>query len=265
MNKKAFTLIELLVVVAVLALLASIVFSNLGGAREGARISNVLSFQSQTHSLLGSDLVGWWNFNEGDARDISGYDNHGAIIGGATYTDGVQGTGGSALEFDDEDDYVLVNHSIELNLQTYTYAFWMYRRQNHTGSWRQFLDRSNRSPSFWFHNNRSDRIHISIRDEDGNLQGYDYDIESGVTLNAWHYIILTAEYNGTETEMKSYLDGELSNDHIFNSAPELGTGDLYFGKQDFMIDDVRIYSRSLTASEIKTLYAQTKDKYLVNE
>jgi len=32
-----------------------------------------------------------------------------------------------------------------------------------------------------------------------------------------------------------------------------------------IIDDVRIYSRALTASEIQTLYAQTKDKYLTKE
>lgn len=29
-----------------------------------------------------------------------------------------------------------------------------------------------------------------------------------------------------------------------------------------LIDDVQIYSQALTASEIQTLYAQTKDKYL---
>lgn len=57
-KKKGFTLIELLVVVAVLALLASIVFSNLRGAREGARISNALQFQSQMHNRLGPDLIG---------------------------------------------------------------------------------------------------------------------------------------------------------------------------------------------------------------
>ncbi|MGI6637421.1 MAG: prepilin-type N-terminal cleavage/methylation domain-containing protein, partial [Minisyncoccales bacterium] len=64
-KQSAFTLVELLVVVAVLALLASIVFSNLTGAREQAKISNALSFQSNMHNLLGADLVGWWNFDDG--------------------------------------------------------------------------------------------------------------------------------------------------------------------------------------------------------
>jgi prepilin-type N-terminal cleavage/methylation domain-containing protein len=77
-KEKAFTLVELLVVVAVLALLASIVFSNLTGAREQAKISNALSFQSNMHNLLGADLVGWWNFdrrNGSVAKDSSGYGN----------------------------------------------------------------------------------------------------------------------------------------------------------------------------------------------
>ncbi|MGI6637126.1 MAG: LamG-like jellyroll fold domain-containing protein [Minisyncoccales bacterium] len=40
-----------------------------------------------------------------------------------------------------------------------------------------------------------------------------------------------------------------------------GSSDYFNG----LIDDVRIYSRALTAYEVQTLYAQTKDNYLARE
>jgi prepilin-type N-terminal cleavage/methylation domain-containing protein len=120
---KAFTLVELLVVVAVLALLASIVFSNLTGAREQAKISNALSFQSNMHNLLGADLVGWWNFDEDTgniAKDSSGYGNDGTIVG-ATRVDGVPGTNGKALEFNGSNSYVDLGKN---NILTTDFYYW---------------------------------------------------------------------------------------------------------------------------------------------
>ncbi len=266
MSKKGFTLIELLVVVAVLALLARIVFSNLGGAREGAKISNALSFQSQTHSLLGSDLVGWWSFNEGSgttARDISGYDNHGIIIG-ATYVNGVPGTGGTALNFNGSGDYVNAGNDVSLDL---THNF---------------------SMSFWI----KPSIHNATRGIIGKTPGTDlgfaiaFNGDGYISFPKWnagarsntipitgdwlHVIAVQAGSNRNEL----YIDGILQNQtssYTIPSNPELNLviGRIYSLVDNFyfngLIDDVRIYSRALTASEIQTLYVQTKDNYLANE
>ncbi|MGI6637452.1 MAG: LamG-like jellyroll fold domain-containing protein, partial [Minisyncoccales bacterium] len=120
---KAFTLVELLVVVAVLALLASIVFSNLTGAREQAKISNALSFQSNMHNLLGADLVGWWNFDDEDNRykDLSGYGNNGSCTSCPTLVDGVPGITGNALEFNGNGNRVDFN---TITLHDFTISLW---------------------------------------------------------------------------------------------------------------------------------------------
>ncbi len=269
MIKKGFTLIELLVVVAVLALLASIVFSNLGGAREGARISNALSFQSQTHSLLGSDLVGWWNFNEGDARDISGHENNGTIIG-ATFTDGVSGTGGSALEFDGVEDYMeSLNHFNEMS--SLTVSFWILQPESSSLGYHILGNNYNHAISshgFRFLKRFDSVGNLQFRISDGDrmpIAG-----TNDLPVEEWTHILGT--FDGDRIKlyvnsiMKSYPTTTIQTTGTSVSPFRIGRNE--GGERclpETKIDDVRIYSRALTASEIQTLYAQTKDKYLANE
>ncbi|MFA5638829.1 MAG: prepilin-type N-terminal cleavage/methylation domain-containing protein [Anaerovoracaceae bacterium] len=139
-NRASFTLVELLVVVAVLALLASIVFSNLTGAREQAKISNALSFQSQIQSLLGSDLIGRWSFNEGTgtvAYDSSGYGNNGVLKNfnfsdSSGWSNDTPSPGGYSLKFDGSNDYVDCGNVG--NYQEITLSAWIKPTDNGTSN-----------------------------------------------------------------------------------------------------------------------------------
>ncbi len=268
-KKRGFTLIELLVVVAVLALLASIVFSNLGGAREGARISNALSFQSQTHSLLGSDLVGWWNFNEGSgsiANDLSGHGNN-ATIAGATHIDGVPGTGGSALSFNGVGDYVrIVGNPIIPGNSDFTYVFWANTSVIDTSD-RTFISQyGGNGTAFIFYSQTSFGSAVNqIRWWSGTEVLVGPDIR-GV---GWKHITLRRNINNYSLYVDGFSVATGNNSSMLNDGDGvIGVTNLPTDPQRFYkgkIDDVRIYSRALSAQEIQTIYAETKDNYLANE
>jgi len=271
-NSRGFTLIELLLVISVIALIAAMVFNSLRGARESARISNSLSFQHQVHSLLGADLVGWWNFdNEPVAnqfRDISGGGNTGACSAPAcpTSVDGVPGTRGTALRFDGVDDHVSVPHSVSLNPVHITMGMWV--KFNKIPYTNQIA--LNKEIQYRLIAGDVDATRVSIRYQT-IATGWGWGTFVGNTVlvaGVWYHVVAT--YDGSKWVL--YLNGQPDGSKVESGNLVSTTNALFFGSRmvgsnlfDGLIDDVRIYSRALTASEIQTLYAQTKDKYLVEE
>ena len=285
-SSKAFTLIELLLVISVMALLAAIVFNSLRGAREGARISNALSFERSMHSLLGADLVGQWNFDNepvtNQFRDLSGGGNTGTCTapGCPVPVDGVPGTRGTALRFDGVDDTVSIPHSEPLNSQVFgtsdrfTISAWAHPIS--WANWAAIINKatagawSNTTNGLWA--DTSGFWCIMGANVDGNPPGSVITVNFRPPLNNWHQIVCSADgvtlrmfVNGRQVGSISIAG--LTHPRTSNTASVtigrrcVGCGTIFNG----FIDDVRLYSRALTASEIQTLYAQTRDKYLTEE
>ncbi len=257
---KSFTLIELLVVIAIIGLLVIIIAIPINRARQGASIARTLQYEASLHRYLGSDIVGWWQFNEGEgsvAYDISGYSNDGTIHG-ATYVDGVPGKEGYALEFDGVNDYLLIPYPTRS--KSITISLWV---KPFTSTDRAFI-LSQDAMLQW----RIESIAWRIYVEDNSLI---YTSFKSLNIGEWNFISLVID----ELDVHQYLGGEryainqlplpIRHSSSFNSITISRMG--WWGADNSTrftgkIDDLRFYSRALTLEEINILYAETKDKYL---
>ena len=268
MNRKAFTLIELLLVISVIALIAAIVFNSLRGARESARISNALVFQHQMHSLLGPDLVGQWNFDDSANRygDFSGGGNTGTCTNCPVPVDGVPGTRGTALSFDGVDDVVSVPHSASLNITgAITIGAWI--RRNVIDRQDDVIHKTGGGYLFRVLVNASqNRLQFNVQDSGGVWRGVSSN-PNAVSNTEWHHVAVSYE----RPTVRFYVNGQpwgtgVRDFDMLSTLGELLIGSFWrTGFYSGLIDDVRIYNRALTASEIQTLYAETRDKYLTKE
>ena len=193
-------------------------------------------------------LVAYWPLDEGSgsvAGDVSPGSDHPGTIHGATWTTGMVGT---ALQFDGVDDTVRVAHSPELAFtasNSYTIAAWV-KPSSLRGQWSGIVTKS-RDARPWY------GLWISQGNKwiygGGNLPG-------GEAATGWHH--LAAVQDAEAGQRRIYVDGILEN--IGTSRDSSGPGDLLFGSADSVneffagtIDEVRIYDRALTDSQIFVL------------
>jgi hypothetical protein len=198
-------------------------------------------------------LVGYWPFN-GNANDESGNGNNGTVYG-ATLTSDRFGNVGKAFEF----------YSTS-GVGGYIYAPNVLLGETFTIS----------SKVFWYNLNSTNASTL-VSNHDGNL-GYELNIiysvvrehysdinnahfsDSTIPYNEWHQI--TWVKSGSTSRI--FLDNRLiSTKYNINSISNSNVG-LFFGRAGWggnilkgKLDDIAIYNRALTQTEITQLYTST--------
>lgn len=225
-------------------------------------------------------LVGYWSFNEGTstkAFDYSGNGNTGTLTNMSAPATATSGWGngklGGGLNFDGVDDYVDTGDNTALNFGTgdFTVSAWVYNTSQNTRD--QFLGKDTttggRQFSCGLNGNSVGGISagvISCAIFSASTPVYAGVITSAGALspNVWHQIVFE-RVSGT---LYLFLDGvSLSVTTTGNTAASLSVQDTtgpmqigarqYPGSQDYFagkIDEVRIYNRALSITEIKNLY-----------
>ena len=190
--------------------------------------------------------------------DRSGNNLNGSLINSPTFSSDNNGN----FSFDATNESVSIAETSILNLQSYTYAFWIKRTQAQSGNWMQILQRStsNRNPGIWFYINEISRLHFSIKLSSGSAPSVN---PGGFSLNEWHYFTATVEYDGTNTTMNGYTDGVLNDGPVAlgSVSPSLGTGSSFVGKFGLHIANLKIYNRALNQTEVLQNYNATKSRF----
>ncbi|MBI3638335.1 LamG domain-containing protein [Candidatus Wolfebacteria bacterium] len=202
-------------------------------------------------------LVGYWKFDEssGTLYDSSGRGNNGTQSGSVIY--GAAGKISSALSFDRSDDYIDIGSDSSLNLSIFSYSFWMkpsylvqgsiiggFNNSNYTKNWARIS---------------SSKIGIDQYPPSGAQ------ISNTILSANWYHVVLIQDGANQSLYLNGVLDWSISNAEAYTgSVPEkwtIGrreyypTNYTYFGGS---LDDVRVYNRALSASEIQAIYNATK-------
>ena len=222
-------------------------------------------------------LVAKYSFNNGDARDESGNGNNGELLNGVSLTTDRFGNANFAYSFDGIDDFIKAKAD-NLPVRERTVALWCYVEK--------FEDKISLVPigygggsscatSFFFYMYKQS---IGIAEHcNGSHMHYD-DFTAEEALGRWYFYAITTSdnygtklfVNGTKVlEEKNivfgntYVSGrELSigvATSIYGTAPFTDTNVTYFNGK---IDDIRIYDRAISESEVLELYNEPNPKHI---
>jgi len=183
--------------------------------------------------------------------DRSGYGNDGTIYGATRVIGKVR----NALYFDGVDDYVEVAHSASLNLATpFTVGLWINSSKDYA-AWAIVIGkRAGLEGRGWsIHFSPTELIRFELYDGVNSVIVGTKMISDG----KWHHV--TAVRDNVKGEIRIYVDGvfdESTSDTIIGDITHIdplyiarGGGDRFQG----FVDEVRIYNRVLSLSEIKRL------------
>jgi len=273
-EQKGFTLAEILVVIAILGLLATIIFTITSGAREQGKIAKGLYFSQHLHNSLGSYAAGIWSFDEGagsTANDISGWYNNGTLVNTPTWrcasidTNYTPSGQGCSLEFNGSTQYVNAGNMVSLDIADLKITIETWVKTTATApdtdvGMRVFTTYRGSNSSRFSLGMRTDKV-FSYASPAGSFSG-----TSVINDGKWHHIVTT--YDGAT--QKLYVDGNQENSRNFTLSSEfysqndtIGAFHSTDGFWGGLIDEVRIYTTALTSAQIQSQYYAGLDRLLV--
>ena len=218
-----------------------------------------LTLNAPGQSWLTNGLVAYFPL-DGNANDASG-SNHNATALNVSWTSDRFNRTMSAGDFNGSSSYVNIPHHPDLDLTTnFTLSVWIYQR-GFGGQGYRIIDKCTAGypDGVTFDNYGCNGTGNRLRLQGAaggpcNISG-----STDYSLSSWHHIV--AAVSGTIGTV--YLDGHFDGSNSVGNIPS-NTLDIFIGIGhpsgstswfNGMMDDVRIYNRALSSSEVAQLYA----------
>jgi len=212
-----------------------------------------------------SGLVGYWSFDEGTgttARDLSGRGNTGTLqptLGPPTW---ISGRVGGALSFDGVDDFIALTSQPPIS-GGFTFKAWVKRKGDSPSTQsifnnNQFFLRTQPEVE-----NPGNPFESFVRLSDGSVEPR---APSGVvaTTEQWFYVTVTWD----KVTLRIYVNGVLRSSSTRTMELTSTTAEARIGRGQMtsvdanpfngLIDEVRIYNRALSATEIMANFNATR-------
>jgi hypothetical protein len=214
-----------------------------------------------------NSLVGWWRMDDvdgsGDPVDYTGR-NNGTLEGNAL----INSTGkmGDAVHFDGDGDYITMALPSDLNRGTpITTSFWtrdpttntdgMLNIHNATSITGQLMACSFLAAQNGLLCTKNKTDALGVRPN------------FSVNVSKWHHYVVINP--GTNSQLQLYVDGVEVGETPTDSLNDFGSNVLEFGRGiidsyglEGDMDEILVFNRSLSATEISALYANQTTKYL---
>jgi hypothetical protein len=213
-------------------------------------------------SWMSDGLVGYWKMDEddwngtaGEVIDSSGNGNNGTASGGATTNVGKFGNGG---EFDGSDDYVDTGITDNIQNGDFTVSLWMNPNTDGASSGRLVnKDPTGNGWSLSYGDPGNNRLRFFVR----GMDDVSLDTGSIIDIGNWYHVI--GVFDNTNNNRYLYVNGTLEAINMSDTGtPNINSAAIAIAAEaedntinfDGQIDEVRIYNRALSESEVKDLY-----------
>lgn len=263
MLSKSFTLIELLVVIAIVGILAGIIIVSMTNATDQATLAKAKAFSVSMRDSMANNIISEWSFDEltsatsGTTIRDSWGNNAGILSTGTSDANnksvsGVNCIFGKCLNFDNTEDMIRTPN-IALPGE-YSLAFWANRRSS--VGYDMIFGHTTETAKFGF-DAGNQRLYVRAINGGTNIK------YGSIPLNTWNYIVFSRD---SSNKIWVSVNGS-KKINLYSDTEQVGTVNIdTIGSDggncfDGLIDDIRIYSKDLSISEIKHQYLSKIEKY----
>jgi len=223
----------------------------------------------QIQNIVTNGLVGYWTFDEDSgtqAADSSGFGNTATLNAGASWTTNAV-LGASSLVLNSASAAsASVPDSPALEISgDLTITMWVkHNSLPATNSWMYYLEKGQNSQENYGFGAYSDtngtRLFFEFVDGTGTSQYYTQGTGLMLNTTAWRHVAVVFDH--THGQLSFYIKGQLTGSTSVTQSLAVAANPLVIGQQNIsgyefylngLVDDLRIYNRALSASEINAL------------